>query len=60
MLDFRNEHQLAFPFFYADATIIKTVIRSNPGLVLMQDGVVKGKWHHNDVPEIEQILELLK
>jgi uncharacterized membrane protein YphA (DoxX/SURF4 family) len=60
MLDFRNEHQLAFPFFYADATIIKTVIRSNPGLVLMQDGIVRGKWHHNDVPEIEQVLESLK
>jgi len=57
---FRNENQLAFPYYYADATIIKTIIRSNPGLVLMQDGIVRGKWHYNDVPEIEQLLELFK
>jgi hypothetical protein len=57
---FRNEHQLSFPFYYADATVIKTVIRSNPGLVLLQDGTVRGKWHHNDTPEIEQVLELFK
>ncbi len=57
---FRNENQLSFPYFYADATVIKTVIRSNPGLMLMQDGIVRGKWHYNDVPEIEQMLEALK
>ena len=57
---FRNEHQLSFPFYYADATVIKTVIRSNPGLVLLQDGTVRGKWHYNDTPEIEQVLELFK
>lgn len=57
---FRNENQLSFPFYYADATVIKTVIRSNPGFVLLQDGTVRGKWHHNDTPEIEQVLELFK
>lgn len=57
---FRNENQLAFPYYYADATVIKTVIRSNPGLVLVQDGTVRGKWHYHDTPEIEQVLELFK
>jgi uncharacterized membrane protein YphA (DoxX/SURF4 family) len=57
---FRNENQLSFPCYYADATVIKTVIRSNPGLVLLQDGTVRGKWHYNDTPEIEQVLELFK
>ena len=57
---FRNENQLAIPVYYADATVIKTIIRSNPGLVLMQDGIVRGKWHYKDVPELEELLAYFK
>ena len=56
---FRHEHQLAMPYFYGDATVLKTMIRTNPGLILMQDGVVKGKWSHNAVPEADEIRRLL-
>lgn len=37
--------------FYADATVLKTMIRSNPGLMLFHRGVVVKKWHHNDFPD---------
>jgi len=47
-------------FYYGDATVLKTIIRSNPGLVLLKNGTVLGKWHYNDVPEITEINELLK
>ena len=56
---FRHKVQLAAPYYYADATVLKTIIRSNPGLLLLEDGIVKGKWHVNDTPEIEEIKELL-
>jgi hypothetical protein len=56
---FRHEHQLAVPFYYSDATVLKTIIRSNPGLWLMKDGVVKGKWHFNDTPSASDINSLL-
>ena len=56
----RHEAQLAIPYFYADGTVLKTIMRSNAGLWLLQDGVVKGKWHLNDTPEIEEVLALLK
>lgn len=56
---FRHEHQLAIPYYYADATVLKTIIRSNPGLTLWVDGTVKGMWHHNDVPSAEEVLELV-
>lgn len=44
-----------FPFYFGDATLLKAVIRSNPGLVLLQDGTVLNKWHYNDLPTAEEI-----
>ena len=52
---FRHEVQASFGFLYADATVLKTMIRSNPGLMLLKDGVILGKWHYNDVPSFEEI-----
>jgi uncharacterized membrane protein YphA (DoxX/SURF4 family) len=57
---FRHENQLAIPFYFADATVLKTIIRSNPGITLWVDGTVKGMWHHNDTPTPEEILTLAK
>ncbi len=57
---FRHEHQLAIPYYYADATVLKTIIRSNPGIALWKDGTVIGNWHHNDTPTSQDILDLLK
>ena len=57
---FRHEYQLAIPYFYADMTVLEAIIRSNPGLWLMQDGKVVGKWHHNDVPDAGTIIDLLE
>ena len=57
---FRHEHQLAAPYFFADATVLKTIVRSNPGITLWVDGTVKGMWHHNDTPGSGEVLELVK
>ena len=57
---FRHEHQLAVPYYYADATVLKTIIRSNPGIALWNNGTVLGNWHHNDTPTADEILSLLK
>ncbi len=56
---FRHQHQLAIPYYFSDATVLKTIIRSNPGLTLWQKGTVKGMWHHNDTPTAEEVLEKL-
>ncbi len=57
---FRHEHQLAAPYFFTDATVLKTIIRSNPGITLWKNGTVMSMWHHNDTPEPVDILELVK
>ncbi len=43
-----------YEFLHADETPLKTVIRSNPGLVLLKHGVVLCKWSHNDLPELNE------
>jgi len=57
---FRHEHQLGVPYYFADATVLKTIIRSNPGIALWNNGTVRGNWHHNDTPSATDILNLLK
>jgi uncharacterized membrane protein YphA (DoxX/SURF4 family) len=56
---FRHEYQLAVPYYFTDATVLKTIVRSNPGITLWVDGTVKGMWHHNDTPDASEILELI-
>lgn len=47
---FSKEHGLQFPFVQMDGTAIKTAGRSNPCLILLEKGTIKGKWHYNDIP----------
>ncbi len=58
--NFRHQHQLTFDFWNGDATMLKTVIRSNPGLVYMEKGVVRKKWHYNDLPTPLELKALIQ
>ena len=49
-----------YPFCMTDATTLKTMIRSNPGLILLEKGVVRGKWSHNRLPETTELETMLK
>jgi len=53
--NFRNEFQAPYEFLTCDQTELKIVIRSNPGLVLIKDGVVVEKWAWRDIPAFEDL-----
>ena len=42
-----------YPFYSTDATTLKTMIRSNPGLMLLHNGTIIRKWSHNELPSTE-------
>lgn len=52
----RHDVQLAIPYYYSDKTLLKTMVRSNPGLVLLNNGEVMKKWHYNDIPGAGELL----
>ncbi len=52
---FRHEHQLAYPFSQMDRTALKSIIRSNPGFILMKEGVVVEYWSARNVPNMKNL-----
>ena len=44
-----------YTFCNADETTLKTMIRSNPGLILLKDGTIIGKWSHNALPQTDYL-----
>ncbi|MEL7122863.1 MAG: hypothetical protein AAFO07_25675, partial [Bacteroidota bacterium] len=49
--DFRNAIGAEFPIFTADDILLKTIIRSNPGVLLMHNGTILKKWHISKLPD---------
>ena len=44
-----------YPFCLTDETTLKTIVRSNPGLLLIKDGTIIRKWSHNDLPATDEL-----
>lgn len=48
--------ELGYRYLAADEVMLKTIVRSNPGFVLLKNGAIMGKWGWRDFPAIEKLL----
>ncbi|MDO9255775.1 MAG: DoxX family protein [Bacteroidales bacterium] len=56
---FVKENKLQLDFYTSDDIALKTIVRSNPGLLLMKNGVILKKWHYNDFPDYAEFKKSL-
>jgi uncharacterized membrane protein YphA (DoxX/SURF4 family) len=52
---FKNETGAQFDFFNTDEIALKTMVRSNPGLLRLKKGTILKKYHFNDIPKTEEL-----
>lgn len=53
VVDFLLENKMDnIDFYYADEKAIETMLRSNPGFILLRNSVVVNKWHHSNVGDL--------
>jgi uncharacterized membrane protein YphA (DoxX/SURF4 family) len=51
----RHAVNAMYPYYFCDATALKTMVRSNPGLALLNGSKVLAYWHYNDFPEYRDV-----
>jgi uncharacterized membrane protein YphA (DoxX/SURF4 family) len=56
----RHEHQLPFEFYQADQTGLKSIIRSNPGYVLLKKGIVIDQWSSRNTPSLKVLEKAIR
>ncbi len=47
-----------YEFLYADETPLKSMVRANPGVVLLHSGIVVGKWNYRNLPPLSYFTAL--
>ena len=53
--DLKGELGLGLEMYTADDILLKTIVRSNPGIVLWKDGRIVHKWHKKKLPSYEEV-----
>jgi hypothetical protein len=56
---YQLEHKPSYDILFTDQTTLKTIIRSNPGLLLLRKGTILAKWPNNALPDSIQITAIL-
>jgi len=52
---YSREYHTPYTFYSTDNTVLKTMIRSNPGLILIKAGVVIADWHYHSIPDYSSV-----
>jgi uncharacterized membrane protein YphA (DoxX/SURF4 family) len=56
---YKEKYQPAYDFCSGDETTLKTIIRANPGVMLLREGTILGKWNYPDVPSARELTKNL-
>ena len=49
----KEKYELPFDFLFCDGTTLKTMVRANPGIMMLEKGTILGKWNWSDADKIE-------
>jgi hypothetical protein len=52
---FSKKNKLVMEVFYADGIPLKSMVRANPGVMLLKNGTVINKWHFRNVPSYDEM-----
>lgn len=58
--DFKSAIDGFYPVYQADDILLKTIVRSNPGIVLWKDGLILDKWHYRKLPSFQEVSGLIQ
>jgi uncharacterized membrane protein YphA (DoxX/SURF4 family) len=54
---FAKANRLVTEIYYADGVPLKTMVRANPGIFLMKNGLIINKWHYHSMPKYEDLVK---
>lgn len=54
---FAKKNHMVMEIFYADEVPLKTMVRANPGILLMKNGTIINKWHYHSIPNYDNLVK---
>ena len=54
---FSKKNKLVMEVFYADGIPLKSMVRANPGVLLLKNGTVINKWHFRNMPSYNKLVD---
>lgn len=55
-----EEEGVNVPIYHVDESVLKSIVRSNPGLIVVKKGVILNKWGNNNLPNTEDLGSLMR